>query len=162
MDAAEARAEARRHEGSVRGKLFSRLAWLGLAAAPPILRIALALPFLRSGLTKWDGLALSPSVIHLFEHEFRLHILGAAYAFPAPAFAAFFAASAEIVLPVLLLLGFATRLAAFGILLMTAVIQLVVPDGWFSHHLSWAAMALALMALGPGPVSFDRLIAKHR
>lgn len=161
MDAAEAPAEAVRREGSVARNLFSGLVWLGSAAAPLFLRVALAIPFLRSGLTKWDGLALSPSAVYLFEHEFRLHILGAAYPFPLPSVAAFLSATGEIVLPVLLLLGFATRLAAFGILLMTAVIQLVVPDGWLAYHLPWAAMALALMALGPGALSFDRLIARR-
>ena len=39
-------------------------------AAPPLLRIALAVPFLRSGLTKWDGLlSLSPVAVFLFEEE---------------------------------------------------------------------------------------------
>ena len=40
------------------------IAWLACAAelvAPPLLRIALAAPFFKSGLTKWDGfLSLSP------------------------------------------------------------------------------------------------------
>ena len=162
MDATETRPQpARRHGASIARNLISRLAWLGSVAAPPILRVALALPFLRSGLTKWDGLTLSPTAIHLFESEFKLHILGAAYPFPMPVLAAFLSACGEIVLPILLLLGLATRLAAFGILIMTAVIQLVVPDGWLAHHLPWAAMALALMALGPGALSFDRLIARR-
>jgi len=48
--------------------------------------------------------------------------------------------------------------AALGLLLMTSVIQLVVPDGWANFHLPWAAMAIAIIALGPGLLSLDRLI----
>ena len=131
----------------------------GAFLAPLALRAALAIPFFRSGLTKWDGFTLSPSALYLFQNEFKLHILGGAYPFPAPAVAAFLSASGEIVLPVLLVLGLATRFSALGVLMMTAVIQLTVPDGWLTYHLPWAAMALALMAIGPGAVSLDRLIA---
>jgi putative oxidoreductase len=42
---------------------------------------------------------------------------------------------------------------------MTLVIQLTVPDGW-PIHLTWAAMALGIMALGPGWLSLDRLIGR--
>ena len=108
-------------------------------------------------------LSLSPSTVYLFENEFRLHLFGAAYPFPMPELVAFvYSECGEIVLPVLLIVGFATRFAALGLLLMTAIIQLVIPDGWLTYHLPWAAMALALIALGPGAVSFDRLITKHR
>ena len=48
-----------------------------------------------------------------------------------------------IVLPVLLVAGLATRFSALGILAMTAVIQLTIPDGWANFHLPWAAMAAA-------------------
>ena len=69
---------------------------------------------------------------------------------------------AEITLPVLLILGFATRLSALGLLAMTAVIQLVVPEGWANFHLYWAAIALAILALGPGSLSLDRLLVSFR
>jgi putative oxidoreductase len=135
------------------------LAWIAHLVAPLVLRIALALPFYRSGLTKWDGfLSLSPSATYLFQEEFKLHIFGGTYGFPAPSVVAFLSASAEIVLPILLVLGLATRFAALGLLIMTGVIQLVVPDGWANFHLPWAAMAIAIMALGAGPLSLDYLI----
>jgi putative oxidoreductase len=73
---------------------------------------------------------------------------------------AFAAGSAEILLPVLLVLGLATRLAALGLLAMTIVIQLTVPDGW-PLHLTWAAMALGIMAWGPGRISLDYWIGRH-
>ena len=62
---------------------------------------------------------------------------------------AFASGSAEILLPVLLVLGLGTRLAALALLAMTAVIQLTVPDGW-PVHLTWAAMALGDHGLGAG------------
>ncbi|MGC2780019.1 MAG: DoxX family protein [Bradyrhizobium sp.] len=137
-----------------------RLARLARIVAPPVLRIALAVPFFRSGLTKWDGvLSLSPAASYLFEDEFKLHVLGQAYDLPWPAALAVLDGVAEIVLPVLLVAGLATRLSALGLLAMTAIIQLVVPDGWANFHLPWAAMAIAIIALGPGPVSLDRLVA---
>jgi putative oxidoreductase len=137
------------------------LAWLAALAAPIFLRIAIAIPFFLSGRTKWDGLSLSSSALYLFENEFKLHLFGTPYDFPMPTLAAFLSASGEIVLPILLVVGLATRFAAVGILLMTAMIQLVVPGGWQTYHLPWAAMALALIALGPGAVSLDRLIARR-
>lgn len=139
------------------------VARLGMLLAPPVLRIALALPFLRSGLTRWDGfLSLSPGTLYLFEEQFKLHLFGQAYGFPMPDKVALLVAIAEIVLPVLLLAGLATRLAALCLLVMTAVIQLVFPDGWANFHLYWAALALAVMALGPGPISLDRAIVAGR
>jgi len=130
-------------------------------AAPLALRLGLALPFFRSGLTRWDGfLSLAPSAEYLFEEEFKLHMFGAAYDIPAPLVVAHFTGMAEIVLPILLVFGLTTRFAALGLLAMTGVIQLVVPDGWANFHLPWAAMALGVMAMGGGPVSLDGLIGR--
>jgi putative oxidoreductase len=42
---------------------------------------------------------------------------------------------------------------------MTLVIQLTVPDGW-PLHVTWAAMALAIMAWGPGRISLDHGIER--
>ena len=39
-----------------------------------MLRFALAIPFFRSGLTKWDGfLQLSPGAVFLFENQYKLN-----------------------------------------------------------------------------------------
>lgn len=137
-----------------------------LVAFPPlvqlVLRFALAVPFWRSGILKWDGfLQLNDTAVYLFTSEFKLHLPGGPYDFPAPAVVAFAAGSAEIILPILLVLGLATRLAGFGLLAMTLVVQLTVPDGW-PVHLTWAAMALAIMAGGPGRFSLDHLIGRLR
>ncbi len=125
------------------------------------LRCALAVPFWRSGVNKWDGfLQLNDVAILLFSSEFKLHLPGGPYAFPAPAAIAFAAGSAEILLPVLLVFGLATRFAAFGLLVMTLIVQLTVPTGW-PLHLTWAAMALGIMAWGPGRISLDYLISRR-
>lgn len=137
-----------------------RLAQVARVVAPPVLRIALALPFFKSGLTKWDGfLSLSPAAAYLFEDEFKLHIFGQAYDFPLPTVFAYFDGLAEIVLPLLLIVGLATRFSALLLLVMTGVIQLVVPEGWANFHLPWAALAVAIVALGPGKLSLDHLAA---
>ncbi|MGA7197944.1 DoxX family protein, partial [Roseiarcus sp.] len=90
--------------------------------------------------------------------EYRLHVFGQEIPFPQPELVATMASTAEIVLPILLGFGFLTRYAALGLLGMTAVIQLVYPDGWQNFHLPWATMALAIMAFGPGAISIDRLL----
>jgi putative oxidoreductase len=126
-----------------------------------VVRFALAVPFWRSGVQKWDGfLQLNDVAVYLFSTEFKLHLPGGPYDFPAPGVMAFAAGSAEILLPILLILGLATRFAALGLLVMTLVVQLTVPDGW-PIHLTWAAMALGIMAWGPGRVSLDHLIGRR-
>ena len=129
--------------------------------APPVARIALALPFFRSGLTRWDGPGqLADSAIYLFTEEFKLHIFGNEISIPFPDTVAYVTATFEILLPILLILGLATRFSALGIMAMTGVIQLVVPDGWINFHLYWAALALSIIAMGPGLLSLDHLIKK--
>ncbi len=126
-----------------------------------VLRCALAVPFWRSGVNKWDGfLQLNDVAILLFSSEFQLHLPGGPYPFPAPAVVAFAAGSAEILLPILLVLGLATRFAALGLLVMTIIVQLTVPGGW-PLHLTWAAMALGIMAWGSGRASLDHLIKER-
>ncbi|MDZ7926685.1 MAG: DoxX family protein [Agrobacterium sp.] len=137
----------------------------GLLASTPqslpllALRIGLAIPFFKSGLTKWDGfLTLSTGARYLFEEEFKLHIFGSQIPYPMPLVMATASGIAELVLPVLLVFGLFTRYAALGLLVMTAVIQLTVPDGWANFHLPWAAMALTLVVYGGGRVGIDYLV----
>lgn len=123
-------------------------------------RVALAVPFWRSGILKWDGfLQLNETAIDLFTQEFMLHLPGGPYPFPAPAAMAFLSGCGEIVFPTLLVLGLATRFAGLGLLGMTMIVELTVPDGW-PIHVTWAAMALTIMRLGPGRLSLDHLVAK--
>jgi putative oxidoreductase len=125
-----------------------------------VLRLALAVPFWKSGILKWNGfLQLNDTAIYLFTDEFKLHLPGGPYDFPAPALMAFLSGSGEIIFPILLVLGLGTRFAAFGLLVMTAIVELTVPDGW-PIHITWAAMALAIMAWGPGRLSIDHALRR--
>jgi putative oxidoreductase len=144
------------------GLLIDRASRLVQAIALPsvvqlVMRVALAVPFWRSGILKWNGfLTLSDTAVTLFSDEFMLHLPGGPYHFPAPTVMAFLSGSGEIMFPVLLVLGLATRFAATGLLLMTFIVELTVPDGW-PIHLTWAAMALGIMAWGPGRISIDHV-----
>ena len=125
-----------------------------------VLRLALAVPFWKSGILKWDGfLRLSDTAVTLFTDEFMLHLPGGPYPYPAPAVVAFLSGCAEVTFPVLLVLGLATRFAALGLLFMTLIVELTVPDGW-PVHVTWAAMALAIIAWGPGRLSLDFVIRR--
>lgn len=149
------------------GALADRAKQLVQMIAPPsvaqlVLRVALAVPFWRSGILKWDGfLKLSDTAVTLFTDEFMLHLPGGPYHFPAPGVMAFMSGCGEVTFPVLLVLGLGTRFAALGLLFMTAIVELTVPDGW-PLHITWAAMALALMAHGGGRVSLDHLVCAWR
>ncbi|OJY05093.1 MAG: hypothetical protein BGP07_09870 [Rhizobiales bacterium 63-22] len=126
-----------------------------------VLRMALAVPFWKSGILKWNGfLQLNATAIALFTEEFKLHLPGGPYDYPAPATMAFLSGCGEIVFPVLLVLGFGTRFAATGLLFMTAIVELTVPEGW-PIHLTWAAMALAIMAGGADPLSIDSMLDRY-
>lgn len=120
-----------------------------------VLRLALAAPFWVSGRTKIeDGttFSISDTTYVLFENEYS------AVPLP-PEFAAVSATLAEHLLPVLLVLGLGTRIGAAGLLIMTMVIQIFVyPDAWWSLHLQWAALALAVLVFGPGRYSLDQLL----
>jgi putative oxidoreductase len=125
-----------------------------------VTRLALAVPFWRSGILKWDGfLVLNDTAVALFTDEFMLHLPGGPYPFPAPELVAFLSGSGEILFPILLVLGLATRFAALGLLVMTLIVELTVPDGW-PIHITWAAMALGIMAWGPGRLSLDHILGR--
>jgi putative oxidoreductase len=125
------------------------------------LRVALAVPFFRSGLTKWDSFGvLSETPIFQFQEDFK--IVGTNMGIPFPVFSAYASSIAEIVLPILLVIGLFSRTAALGLLAMTVVIQLVMWQGW-PIHITWAAMALGVIALGAGRLSMDySLFNRHR
>lgn len=132
--------------------LLDRVTWDIPALA---LRVFPAAIFFASGRTKVEGWQIADSTWFLFEHEYALPLI------PSP-FAAVAATVAEHVLPILLILGIATRLSALGLLGMTAVIQIFVyPEAWQTHGL-WAACLLAVAARGPGRISVDHLAGLDR
>lgn len=115
------------------------------------LRAAAATVFWNSGTSKiasWD------ITLSLFEDEYKLPLIPYEMA-------AYIATTIELTLPILLVLGLATRPAAFVLLGMTAVIEIFVyPLAW-PTHIQWAAMLLVLLARGPGLISVDGLVRRR-
>ena len=137
------------------------IAWTAGLLAAPVARLALAIPFIKSGLTKWSGwFHVSPVADFLFSSMFQLHIFGHLYPFPMPDVLAHIDAVTEILFPILLIVGLATRFSALSMLVMIGVIQLTDPSGWANCHLPWAGLALAIMAMGPGKLSLDFAIER--
>lgn len=118
-------------------------------------RLAIAAVFFLSGRTKVTGwLTVSDGTLQLFEEEYRVPILS-------PELAAHLATYAEHLLPLLLVIGLGTRVAAAALLMMTLVIQIFVyPDAW-STHLSWIALMLYLLARGAGKWSLDAVLGQR-
>ncbi len=112
------------------------------------LRLAVATVFWNSAMTK---LANWNTAVELFVEEYKVPFLP-------PELAAYTAVSIELTMPVLLVLGLATRAAALVLLGMTAVIEVFVyPLAW-PTHIQWAAMLLLLLCRGPGKLSLDHLV----
>lgn len=75
-----------------------------------------------------------------------------------PATAAYLTTGAELILPIMLVLGLFGRFAAAGLLVMTAVIEFTY--GHFDVHILWAFLAGMIFLKGPGAISLDNLILK--
>ena len=120
------------------------------------MRGGLAGIFWSSARTKVEGLmTVSENTVYLFEEEYRLPLLD-------PEIAAYLATYAEHLLPIMLILGLATRLSALGLFVMTLTIQIFVyPDAFLSTHFGWFALALGIMAYGPGKLSLDHIITRQ-
>jgi putative oxidoreductase len=116
-----------------------------------LLRLGVPLVFWRaaqSKLASWDTTLL------LFREEYRVPLLPAELA-------AYLATAVEVVGPVLLVLGLATRLGAAAMLAMVVVIQLFVYPQSYPDHLLWAGPLLYLVLRGPGVLSLDHLIRRY-
>lgn len=119
-----------------------------------IARLSIAAVFWQSGQTKVDGWQVTDSAVYLFENEYRLPLVD-------PWLAAHAAALAEHLFPLLLVIGFASRLSALALLGMTLVIEIFVyPDAWPTHG-TWAVCLLVIIAGGPGRASIDHFIARR-
>lgn len=98
---------------------------------------------------------LSSSTLFLFEYEFDLPLLSFELA-------AYLATFGEFFLSLMILLGFMTRFAAMGLMLMTLTIQFFVyPDAWWTVHVFWVVMLLGILLKGSGVISLDHLIKKR-
>lgn len=112
--------------------------------------------FWLSARTKVDGvLSLSDTTVLLFQEEYALPLLP-------PLWAAWAATLGEHLFALMLATGTGTRLAAAGVLAMTAVIQVFVYPAAWPTHLSWAAPMLLLLREGGGRWAVDALIVARR
>jgi len=110
-------------------------------------RVWLAQGFFISGLLKlanWDN------ALNLARYEYPVSWLD-------PVTAAWTGVSIELLAPVLLVMGLATRAAGFSLLLLTLVIQFNYQA--LDTHLLWAALSGWYVVRGAGAVSLDRLLA---
>jgi putative oxidoreductase len=132
-------------------QLQTLMASIPYALIALITRISIGGVFWQSGQTKVDGWHISASANELFRNEYQLPLID-------PTVAAYLAATAEHLFPILLVLGLATRFAASALLIMTLIIEIFVyPDAWPTHG-TWAACFLMLMTRGPGVISIDGMI----
>jgi len=134
-------------------KLLDFLTPVGDLAA----RCWVAYIFFKAGILKvmsWQ------TTILLFTHEFSVPFLS-------PYFAALIGTGAELILPVLLVLGLGGRLSivAFFCYNVVAVISyphLWTPDGaqGLAQHINWGLLLALLMFHGPGKLSIDHWLRK--
>jgi len=128
--------------------LFKALERVPVALPELVLRLGVSLVFFRSFQAKiadWN------TTILLFENEYHVPLL-------LPGIAAVMAATLETVGPIMLVLGFGTRLAAAAMLGMTLAIQIFVYPQSYPDHLLWAGPLLYLLLRGPGKWSIDAVI----
>lgn len=147
------------------------------------LRFQLANVFFASGLAKWNGfLVPNPDNYDLFLYEFFcpevirpgalllcdpeiLEYVEGSLTVTLIENAALMAGVMEVVLPALLFVGLFSRFAALALVGMTAFIQLAVFPEW-SHWVNpaswWVAIGLALLVIGPGRFSLDKVFGLER
>lgn len=116
-----------------------------------LFRFWLAKVFFMSGLTKiksWD------TTLMLFEYEYAVPLIDFKLA-------AFLATGAELLFPVLLIVGLGGRFSAVALFVLNIVAAISYPDispGGINEHYFWGAMLLVLITYGPGKISIDQLI----
>lgn len=111
-----------------------------------LIRIQIAQIFWYSGLTKISSMT---ATIYLFEYEYKVP-------FVSPEIAAYLSAATEISMPLFLVIGLFTRLAALPLLFMTAVIEFTYLQ--LPEHIYWAFLLGVIIVYGPGKFSLDHLL----
>ena len=116
-------------------------------------RVYLAHQFWKSGILRFNDWKNGTFDNQLFLFELEHPVPGLD-----PATAAYLTTGAELILPIMLVLGLFGRFAAAGLLVMTAVIEFTY--GHFDIHILWAFLAGMIFIKGPGKLSMDTLILK--
>lgn len=118
------------------------------------LRVYVARVFFLSGLTKIHDWNVT---LALFENEYHVPVLS-------PALAAALGTTAELGLPILLLLGFGSRFAAVALFVFNIVAATSYPDlsdAGLKDHILWGALLLVTLFYGPGKLSLDFLLRRR-
>jgi putative oxidoreductase len=113
-----------------------------------IIRLWIAQVFWHSGTCKMQSWV---TTLMLFKNEYKVPFLS-------PEFSAYSTTSIEIICPILLALGLASRLAVIPMLVVTTVIQCTYLCS--NEHLYWAMLLGLILCFGPGRLSLDFLIRK--
>ena len=115
------------------------------------MRVSMGFVFFNAGLIKARSFEFT---VKLFTDEYHLPLLP-------PELAARLAMTMELVVPLFLFAGLATRLATLPLLAMTLVIvTLVYPASWV-ESLLWGSVLVTLLTRGPGVFSLDYLIERY-
>jgi putative oxidoreductase len=119
----------------------------------PLLPIHFDVPYLPSvDLVVVLPTDVSSETITLFESQYANLPLS-------PTVAAYLFGFAEFVLPVCLVIGFATRFAALSLIALTALTSIyAMPEAFWSTHVYWFGILLVLVSAGPGAISVDGII----
>ena len=124
-----------------------------------VARIYVGLIFWRSGVAKFDDLEGTVENFDPAEDgDFIISFLPDSIP---PEIPAYLATAGELILPALLFIGLFTRIGAFGLLIMTVVIQYFVPDFQNAEHYFWMIILLMLMGQGGGKISLDNWLFKQ-
>ena len=133
------------------------------------LRLLMARIFFIDGQTRIEGPRL-PLDIYGYHFSFIAPLHVKAETFTAfltqyaplpvpPILSAYLVSYAEFILPIMLVIGLGTRFAAFGLLIMTAVISIyILPEALWSAQIFWIAVLMVLLSQGAGDISLDRAI----
>jgi putative oxidoreductase len=115
------------------------------------LRVGVGMVFFKAGLLKYESF---DSTIALFHDIYKVPLLP-------PATAAAMATAFELICPVLLFAGLATRLATLPLLGELVVIELFVfPVTAWSDNVFWGTVLLFILTRGPGIASLDYLVER--
>ena len=118
-----------------------------------VFRLAMAQVFWAAGMSK---IASWSSTLDLFAYEYAVPLIPSTLA-------AYMATGAELLFPVLLVIGLGTRVAAGGLFILNAVAAISYPDispAGINDHYFWGAVLLSLFFYGPGRLSLDHFIAR--
>ena len=117
------------------------------------LRLYVANVFWKSGLVK---IASWSSTVSLFQYEYAVPLLP-------PEVAEVMGTAVDLLVPVFLVFGLGTRMAAIVLFVFNIIAVVSYPDlnivGIKDHYL-WGALLLVIIFHGPGKLSLDHLISQ--